>query len=369
MAKKKDKVGIGIIGCGKISQAYFDGAKMFKVLNIVACADINMTAAKTKAAENGCQAQTVKALLANRKIDLVINLTLPAVHAEVSCQILQAGKHVHCEKPLAVTLEDGKAVLDLAHKKGLLVGCAPDTFLGAGLQTCRKLIDDGWIGNVTSGTAFMLSSGPESWHPNPGFYYLKGAGPMFDMGPYYLTALVHLLGPAKKVCAITSRATNERIATCKEHYGEKLPVEVPTHYSGTIEFHSGAVISATLSFDVRNSSHSPIELYGSQGTLKVPDPNTFGGPIEVFNTANSDWTPQAFSHQYHSNSRGIGAADMAHAILGNRPHRASGELAYHVLEIMHAFEKSSNNSRHVTIKSKPQRPAPLPPHLTYGLLD
>ena len=370
MAKKKKKVGIGIIGCGNISQAYFNGAKVFEVLNIVSCADINMSAARAKAKENGCQAQTVKALLANKNIDLVINLTIPAVHAEVSQQILNAGKHVHSEKPLAVNLDDGKAILDLAKKKGLLVGCAPDTFMGAGLQTCRKIVDDGWIGRITGGTVFLMSKGPESWHPNPAFFYQKGAGPMFDMGPYYMTALVHLLGPVKKISAITSKADEVRIATCKEKFGKLLKVEVPTHYSGSLEFHSGAVITVTISFDVHAHGHSPIELYGTEGSIKVPDPNTFGGPISLFTATKGEWSEQTFSHPYADNMRSIGAADMAYTILGkNRKHRTSGALAYHVLEVMHAFEKSSNTGRHVAIKSKPAQPNALPLGLIAGRLD
>jgi predicted dehydrogenase len=369
MAKKKTQVNIGIIGCGNIAQAYFNGAKAFEVLEVVSCADINMAAARAKAEENGCNAQTVKQLLANKAVDLVINLTIPAVHAEVSMAALKAGKHVHCEKPLAVHLEDGKAVLDLATQKGLLVGCAPDTFMGAGLQTCRKVVDDGWIGKVVGGTAFMMGRGPESWHPNPAFFYLEGAGPMFDMGPYYMTALVHLLGPVKRVSAITTRAFKERIATCKEHFGEMLPVEVPTHCSGSLEFHTGAVVSVTISFDVHKHGHSPIEIYGTEGSLRVPDPNTFGGPVEVFTPATKAWQPQALSHGYADNMRGIGAADMAYAILGKRAHRTSGALAYHVLEIMHAFEKSSDTQRHVTIKSKPPQPAALPLGLVQGRLD
>ena len=369
MVKKKTKIGVGIIGCGNISQAYFDGAKVFEVLDIISCSDINMEVARAKAKENGCQAQTVKALLANKKIDLVINLTVPAVHAKVSQQILKAGKHVHSEKPLAVHLEDGKAVLDLAKKKGLLVGCAPDTFMGAGLQTCRKIVDDGWIGKVTSGTAFLMSIGPESWHPNPAFFYQEGAGPMFDMGPYYMTALVHLLGPVKKVSAITSKAFEVRTATCKEQFGKLLPVEMPTHYSGSLEFHSGAIITVTISFDVHSHGHSPIELYGTEGSLKVPDPNTFGGPVEIYTATTGEWKTQTLSHPYADNIRSIGAADLAYAILGKRKHRTSGALAYHVLEVMHAFEKSSNSGRHVAIKSKPVQPTALPLGLIEGRLD
>ena len=369
MPKKKTTIGIGIIGCGNIAQAYFNGANTFEVLKVVSCADINMAVARAKAAENGCKAQTVKQLLANKDVDMVINLTVPAVHAEVSMMALKAGKHVHCEKPLAVHLADGQAVLELAAKKGRLVGCAPDTFMGAGLQTCRKVVDDGWIGRVVGGTAFLMSRGPESWHPNPAFFYLAGAGPKFDMGPYYMTTLVHLLGPVKRVSAITTRAFKERIATCKEHFGEMLPVEVPTHCSGSLEFHSGAVVTVTISFDVHKHSHNPIELYGTEGSLRAPDPNTFGGPVEVFTRTAGEWKPQAFSHGYADNTRGIGAADMAYAILGKRAHRTSGALAYHVLEIMHAFEKSSTTNKHVTLKSKPPQPAALPLGLVHGRLD
>ena len=366
----KSKVRVGIIGCGNISQAYFNGAKLFEVLEVVACADLNPEAAKAKAEENGCVAQTADELLANPNVDLVINLTIPAVHAEVSLAALKAGKHVHCEKPLAVHLEDAKRVLDLAGEKGLLVGCAPDTYLGAGLQTARKMVDDGWIGKVLSGTAFMMSRGPESWHPNPAFFYQVGGGPMLDIGPYYITALVHLLGPVKEVSGVTVRAFEERIATSKEQFGKLLPVSVPTHCSGTLVFHSGAVVTVTISFDVHRHGHSPIELYGSEGSLKVPDPNTFGGPLEVWTPTTGEWRNQALSFPYSENSRSIGAADMAYAILGGgkRRHRSSGALAYHVLEVMHAFEKSSDLKKYISIESKPPQPEQLPLGLIKGRL-
>jgi predicted dehydrogenase len=366
---KKKSVGVGIIGCGNISQAYFNGAKTFEILNIISCADIDMQAARTKAEENGCKAQTVPELLSNKDIALVINLTVPSAHAKVSLAALKAGKHVHCEKPLAISLNDGKAVMDTAKKNGLLVGCAPDTFMGAGLQTCRKIIDDGWIGRITGGTAFLMSRGPESWHPNPFFFYQNGAGPLFDMGPYYITALVHLLGSVKSVSAVTSRAFEKRTATCKEHFGKQISVDVPTHYAGILEFHSGATVTATISFDVHRHGHSPIELYGTEGSLMVPDPNTFAGSVEVFTAASGEWQTQVLSHPYASNMRGIGAADLAYAILGKRKHRASGELAYHALEVMHAFEKSSNARKTVEIKSNPDRPSALPLGLIHGRLD
>lgn len=368
--KNPSKVRVGIIGCGNISQAYFNGARLFEVLEVVACADLNAEAAKAKAAENGCKAQSVEELLANPEVDLVINLTIPAAHATVSLAALEAGKHVHCEKPFAVRLEDGKKILELAAQRNLLVGCAPDTFLGAGFQTTRKLVDDGWIGQIFSGTAFMMSRGPEDWHPNPAFYYEIGGGPIFDMGPYYITALVHLLGPVKEVVAVTTKAFEERLATCKEHFGELLPVQIPTHNAGVLTFHSGAVITITISFDVHRHGHSPIELYGSEGSIKAPDPNTFGGPVEIYTPYSDGWREQALDFPYSENSRSIGAADMAYAILsgGKRPHRASGALACHALEVMHAFEKSSDLGQRVSIESKPPRPEALPLGLVKGRL-
>lgn len=368
--KDPQKISIGIIGCGNISNAYFKGASIFEVLEVAACADINRDVAKAKAKEHACQAQSVDELLANPDVQLVINLTIPSVHAEVSLKALNAGRHVYSEKPLAVKLEDAAQILQTAEAKDLLVGCAPDTFMGGGYQTCRKLVDDGWLGQVVSGTAFMMGRGPERWHPNPAFFYQNGAGPMFDMGPYYITALVHLLGPVKSVTAVVSRAFDERIATCQEQFGAVLPVEVPTHYSGVLKFHSGAVINMTISFDVQAHGHSPIELYGTEGSLKAPDPNTFGGPVELWTQANREWREQSFSHPYLSNSRSIGAADMAYAILSGdqRTHRASGLLAYHALEVMHAFETSSNDGSGVEIQSRPTRPEALPLHLIEGRL-
>lgn len=366
----RDQIGIGIIGCGNIAPAYFNGAKLFEVLRVVSCADLKEDAARAKAAEHGCRVETVEALLANPEVQLVINLTVPAVHAVVSLAALEAGKHLYSEKPLAVTLEDGKRIIDTAQAKGLLVGCAPDTFMGGGYQTCRKLVDDGWLGRVVGGAAFLMSRGPESWHPNPGFFYETGAGPMFDMGPYYLTALVHLVGPVKRVSAITSKAFDRRLATCKEQFGRVLPVDVPTHYAGSLEFHSGAVVTVTVSFDVHAHGHHPIELYGTEGSMKAPDPNTFGGPIQLWTPAAKEWQTQAFSHRYLMNSRGIGAADMACAIRsgGKRKHRASGLLAYHVLEVMHAFERSSKTGATVAILSRPEQPEPLPLGLIEGRL-
>ena len=355
----KKQINVGIIGCGKISQAYFDSGKKFALLNIAACADLEESIAQSKAAENNCKALRITELLNDPDISLVINLTIPSAHAAVNRDILDAGKHLYCEKPLTVDLEDALKVLALAESKNLLVGCAPDTFFSAGLQTSREIIDSGILGSIISGTACMLSPGPESWHPNPGFYYLTGGGPVFDMAPYYLTALVNFLGPIKSVSAITSKSFSERVATCEERYGEKLPVEVNTHASGTLLFHSGAVITAVFSFDVVAASHSPIELYGTKGSIKIPDPNTFGGPVCSIVSGEENWTEHQLTRAYAENTRGIGVADMGQAILENRSHRSSGALACHVLEVMHAFDRSSESGHTIEIESQPERPATL----------
>lgn len=364
-----EKTTAGIIGCGNISQAYFDGALKLDILEIKCCADANIQAAQAKAEDNGVQAVTVQELLADPEIGIVINLTTPQAHADINLQALEAGKHVHCEKPFAVTREDGRKVLALAKEKGLLTGCAPDTFLGGGLQTCRKCLDDGCIGKPVSGTAFMCCPGHEQWHPNPGFYYLKGGGPMLDMGPYYLTALIHLLGPVKRISAICGRKADERLATSEGANGQVLPVEVNTHIAGTLEFECGAIITMVMSFDVWKQSAHPIEIHGTDGSLQVPDPNCFDGTVSLLTEGMEDWQEVPFSHGYTDNMRSIGAADMAYAIQSGRPNRCSGEMAFHVLDVMLAFDESSQAGRHIEIQSTCRQPAPLPLNLPKGKLD
>ncbi len=360
---------VGLIGCGKIAQAYFNGAKTFPHLALVACADINPEAARQKAEENNCRALSVDELIADPTIDLVINLTIPAAHVEISRRIIEAGKDVYSEKPLGIALEPARDLLALARRKGRLVGCAPDTFFGAGLQTCRDIVDSGSIGRIVSGTAFMLSPGVESWHPNPGFFYLEGGGPVLDMGPYYLTALVHLIGPVKRVSAMTTRTFATRTATSEARFGEVFPVEVDTHATALLEFHSGAIITAAFSFDVTAHTHRPIELYGTEGSLQVPDPNTFNGPVNVYQKALREWKIADLRPLYRENHRGIGVADMAAARHLGRPHRASGELALHVLEVMRAIDSAATAGNTVPITSRPERPASLPEGLAVGALD
>jgi len=347
---------IGIVGCGNISGAYFGGAQKTDVVEIKSCADLNMDAARRQAEKHGCEAVTVDALLADPEIELVVNLTIPRAHAEVALRAIEAGKHTYSEKPFAVDVASGKRVIDAARAKGVRVGCAPDTFLGAGIQTSRKALDGGAIGKPLAGSAFMCGHGHESWHPNPAFYYDIGGGPMFDMGPYYVTALVNILGPAKRVAAVTSKGFDERIATSEAAKGLRIPVNTPTHLAGTIEFANGAVVTMIMSFDMWRHGLPCIELYGTEGSIRVPDPNGFGGTVSV-SKAREDWqeVPLAFPN----NARMIGVIDMAQAIRSGRPHRANGELAYHVLEVMASFEQSSVTGRHVEMSTQIERPAAM----------
>ena len=354
-------VKVGVIGCGKISGRYLETLSGFDVADVVACADLDVERAQARAKEFGVPvACTVEALLAREDIKLVVNLTIPAAHARVSLSALEAGKSVHSEKPLTVTREDGLNVLKVARAKGLRVGCAPDTSLGAGLQTCRQLIDEGAVGEPVGASAFMLCSGHEDWHPDPAFYYQAGGGPMFDMGPYYLTALVHLLGPVRRVTGSARITFPERTITSEPKRGETISVETPTHVAGVIDFAGGAVGTIVTSFDVQGVKRDGIEIYGTEGTLRVPDPNGFGGPVRLKRAVDEAWRDVEVTRPYAADLRGMGVAELASAILAQRPHRASGELAYHVLDVMHAFLDASAQGSHVTIQSSCERPAPLP---------
>ncbi len=328
-----------------------------------------MNAAKTKADAHNIQNMSIDELLQNENINIILNLTTPQAHTEVNIKALQAGKHVYCEKPFAISRSDGKKVLQLAKEKNLLVGCAPDTFLGGGIQTCRKIIDDGEIGKPVAGTAFMMCHGHESWHPNPGFYYLEGGGPLMDMGPYYITALVNLIGPVKRVCALSATPFKERIATSKGQNGKILPVEVPTHIAGTLEFQNDALITLVMSFDVWHHSNHNIEIHGKKGSLQVPDPNGFGGPVKINKPGDDGWQNVQLSHTYTDNMRSIGVADMAYAIKYNRKNRCSGELAYHVLDVMIALIESAEKREFINVESTVQQPAALPTGLNNGELD
>lgn len=367
-----EPVKVGIIGCGNISSAYFKGIRRFPIMELVACADIDVDRAKARATEFDVPvACTVEELLARTDIEIVVNLTIPKAHAEVTLAALSAGKNVYVEKPLAVTREEGKEVLRLASENGLLVGSAPDTFLGGGIETCRKLIDDGWIGTPIAATGFMMGKGHESWHPDPDFYYQVGGGPMFDMGPYYLTAMVFLMGPIERVTGSTRITFKERTITSQPKYGQKITVNTPTHIAGVIDFKNGAVGTLITSFDIRGGT-SPfprIEIYGTEGSLRVPDPNTFGGPVLVQRAGAGEWSEIPLLHGYTEQSRGLGVADLAYAIRSGRAHRANAAMAYHVLEAMHGFHDASSEGRHYVMQSTCERPDPLPLGLPDNALD
>jgi predicted dehydrogenase len=361
---------IGIVGCGAISGIYLTADRRFDILEIAACADLDMERARARAAEyNVPRACTVAELLADREIAIVVKLTIPKAHADVALAAIAAGKSVYNEKPLAISREDGQRILAAAAERGVRVGCAPDTFLGAGLQTCRKLIDDGAIGRPVAATAFMVGPGHESWHPDPDFYYQPGGGPMFDMGPYYLTALVSMLGPVRRVTGSTNITYPTRTITSQPRHGQTITVNTPTHVAGVMDFAGGAVGTIITSFDVWGSNLPLLEIYGTEGSLSLPDPNTFGGPVRIRKARTSTWEEVPLSHGYSDNNRGLGVADMAYGLRSGRPHRANGELAYHVLDIMHAFHDASREDRHITVQSSCERPAPLPADLPPRELD
>ena len=297
-------------------------------------------------------------LLADEEVEVVLNLTVPVVHAEVSLAALEAGKHVYTEKPLAVSLEDGRRMLEVAGERGLRIACAPDTFLGGGLQTCRKIIDEGIIGEPVAVSALMLNHGPEGWHPNPDFFYQPGAGPMLDVGPYYLTALATLIGPVRRVAGSARVTFPERTITSEPLAGTTITVNTPTHVAGVMDFEGGAVGTLVTTFDVWSESRSRIDLYGTEGTLSLPDPNFADGPVRLWRS--DTWTEVPLTHPYTGDSRGIGLADMAQALRSGRRHRASGELGMHVLEVIHAFLDSSERGEHVVVASTFERPEPLP---------
>jgi len=367
MAMKPVK--LGLIGCGNISSIYCQNAQKLEALDLVACADLIRERAETRAKEFSIpQVYTPEELLADPKIEMVLDLTIPKAHAEVALAAIKAGKSVYNEKPLAIAREDARKIISAAKRKQVLVGCAPDTFLGAGIQTCRKLIDDGWIGEPIGATAFFTCRGHEMWHPDPEFYYQPGGGPVLDMGPYYFTALVALLGPVRRVTGSTAKSFAQRTITSQPKYGKKIDVQVPTHALAVLDFAAGPLATLMLSFDVWGAELPRIEIYGTLGTLSVPDPNMFGGPVRLY--LNNQWTEVPLSHRsYSENSRGLGVADMACALRSGRPHRASGELAFHVLDVMEAVQDASDAGKHITIKSTCERPAPLPLGLLPGRLD
>lgn len=360
---------IGLIGCGKISGAYFTGIKAYPHLRIAACADLDADLARRTAAEHDVPfVGSVDEVIARPEVDLILNLTIPAAHATINRQALAAGKHVYCEKPFALSAADTLAVVEEARRAGLRVGSAPDTFLGAGLQTARHVLDRGDLGRPVAALGFMTGRGHESWHPNPAFYYKPGGGPMWDMGPYYVTALVHLLGPVRRVSALTGAAFPTRTITSEPRRGEVVTVEIPTHYSVSLEFAHGAIGTLVMSFDLHRYPLPNLVVYGSEGTLRVPDPNTFDQSVEFSPLGSKDYTEIPLMHAL-GRSRGSGVADLASAVATGRPHRASGELAHHVIEVLEAADRSGREGSHIAIGSTCERPAPLSPDLPANVFD
>lgn len=351
---------IGLVGCGTISRNYIKGINLYDHMQLTCVADIDAENARRAADAAGCRAVEVSELMSRDDVDIVLNLTIPKAHASVDLMAIEAGKHVFCEKPMALSPEEAQQVVVAAKDRGVRIGVAPDTFLGGGIQTCRRLIDEGCIGEPVAATAFMLGHGHESWHPSPVFYYERGGGPMMDMGPYYVTALVSLIGPANRVSGFTRTTFSERIVTSEPLSGTVIRPEVPTHYAGTIQFENGAICSIIQSFDVWGAQLPRIEIYGSKGSISVPNPNTFGGPVALLKGGQKEWRDIPLTHS-DKVQRSIGLADMAHALGDDRlEHRANGDLAYHVLEIMSLFEDSSAQGKHLAVESTCDRPRPMP---------
>ena len=367
MAKE---LGVGIIGCGNISVTYLALAPMFKGVKMLACADLNPKAAQLRAEEYGVKAQTIDELLGNDELDVIVNLTIPDAHFAVSKAILEAGKHVYSEKPLVLSLEEGEELRRIAREKGLAIGCAPDTFLGGAHQLARKYVDEGGVGRITSGTCHVMSAGMEMWHPNPGFFFLKGGGPILDLGPYYVANLINLIGPVKRVAALTSMANPTRTITSQPLAGQTIPVETPTNIHALLEFVNGATITMSASWDVWSHRHANMELYGTEGSLYVPDPNFFGGLVEASGRDKDIKPLPAWDHPFskanqehpngpRANYRAAGLADMAMALIEKRDPRCSLDRSLHGIDVLTSILKSGEEGRFIDMTTTCTQPEPL----------
>ena len=362
-------MGVGIIGCGNISSAYLRLSKMFKGIEMRACADLNMDTARAQAETYGVRAHTVDEILAADDIDIIVNLTIPAAHFEVSRRVLEAGKHVFSEKPFVLSVEEGHALLDLAASKGLRVGSAPDTFLGGAHQQARALVDSGELGEITGGMASVMGRGMEMWHPNPDFFFKPGGGPVLDIGPYYITNLVQLIGPVKRVACFATTPRTKREITSEPRKGEFVTVETPTSMRAILEFNSGATVTLNTSWDVHSHGMSPIELYGEKGSIYIPDPNFFGGEVRA-TEGSEDRDLGAFDHPFGvpneehnqgkmANYRTAGLADMAAAIGEGRPHRCGQDLCLHVMEVLLALHEAGEIGEVVSLSTTCERPSAM----------
>lgn len=363
---------VGILGCGHVSDQYFDGLALYERLQVVACADLDAERAEAQAARHGVRrACSPEELLRDGDVDLIVNLTPPQVHAEASLAAVEAGKHVWSEKPLATSLADARRLVDAAADAGVRLGCAPDTFLGAGIQTAMKLVDDGWLGDtIAGGVAMVTEHGYETWHPEVSSFYRKGGGPVLDLGPYYVAALTAILGPVTEVTSLGRATFPERTIGIGPRRGERIAVEVPTHVTGALRFECGALVTLLVSWDVWATNLPYIELYGSYGSLAVANPDEFDGEPRLRRAGPEELEqppPPPGSVAWSSIPvvlpaglrRGAGIADIAQAIAENRPHRASGEFAYHVLEVLLALAEPSADRGRIAIESRCDRPAPV----------
>lgn len=353
---------IGIVGAGAISAAYLGTLDRLKdTLRVTAVADLDPERARKAAERAGGEVAvlgSVAELVAREDVDVVLNLTIPAVHTEVALAALAAGKHVYGEKPLATTREEAAEVLAAARAAGLRVGCAPDTVLGTGTQTARKAVDDGLIGTPVAATAFMTTAGHERWHPDPEFYYRPGGGPLLDMGPYYLSALVHLLGPVDRVTGAVSTPRAERVIGSGPRAGTTFPVEVDTHVTGVLHHSNGALSTLVMSFDIHAAKLPRIEVHGTEGSLSVPDPNGFDGPVELHR--DGEWRQLPVSAGVVDGGRGAGLADLAASLREGTAHRASAELAQHVLDVMLTLLDAAHQGVSLPVAGDCPRPRPVP---------
>ena len=350
---------VGVVGLGVISRAYLATLVGHPAVRITAVADLDVSRATAAAEVTGARVLDVDRLLDSPDVDTVLNLTVPAAHAQISVAALGNGKRVYTEKPLAVTFADARSIVDTAASAGGAVACAPDTVLGTGTQTARAAIGAGLIGRPLAASAVMINAGPERWHPNPDFYYAAGGGPLLDMGPYYVAALIHLLGPVRSAIGAAGRLRGERVIGSGARIGQRIPVEVDSHVSGILEHASGVLSTITTSFDGVQTTAAPIEVHGDAGTLGVPDPNAFSGPVTLFEPGGSRWRTVEPTAGYADAARGIGLLDAITAD-ARRPPRASGDLALHVLDALTALLRSAAEGRRIELTTTVERPAPVP---------
>ncbi len=366
------KVKIAMIGVGSISGIYLDNlTKMFKEVELYGVCDLVRERAVKAQADYSIPKlyETMQDAFSDPEVEIVLNLTRPYEHFDVTSAALKAGKHVYSEKPLGATFEEGVELVKLAKEKGLMLGGAPDTFLGSGIQTCRNIIDSGMIGEPIGSACFMICHGHETWHPDPAFYYQFGGGPMMDMGPYYVTALVNLMGGVKGVTGVSKTTFDKRIITSEPKHGEVVAVAVPTYVTGTLHFESGAIGTIFTTFDVHYDCQARFEVYGTKGTMIVPDPNYFGGEIRVLRPEDGEYKTMPLLFDYKENSRGLGVADMAKSLRTGRQFRASFEQTLHVLEIITSFDKSSDEKAYHPLTTSYITAPAMKNNPMHGILD